>query len=314
MRISRVDEPSGSLIARLPERRCVRVERAQRAHDAVVVDAERLPLLRERVDVRALHRAEAAVAAAVVRRADGAAARLRDRAEARGAVGDHHARRAACLALEAHARRRQPRRAAVQERQHRLDELLLRDRAAAQLEVDLDVIGDRSRRLERADELGARVDERDPLLHVGEVPQRLDPAGRGAGADRDEQARLLANLVDPLDVVRRRHRSLDERDVVRAGELGARRLGEVGDLERAGDREQLVLAVEQGELAAVAGGELPHGELRFRGDGAHSSRTSISRSISSNRNTGPSRQISTGPSWQWPQWPSPHCMLRSIEM
>ena len=23
--------------------------------------------------------------------------------------------------------------------------------------------------------------------------------------------------------------------------------------------------------------------------------------------------MSVGPSWQWPQWPIPHCMLRSIE-
>ena len=23
--------------------------------------------------------------------------------------------------------------------------------------------------------------------------------------------------------------------------------------------------------------------------------------------------MSVGPSWQWPQWPTPHCMLRSID-
>ena len=131
-------------------------------------------------------------------------------------VRDHHAGRAARLALEADARRRQARRPAVEQREHRLDELRLRDRAAAQLEVDLHVVGDRRRGLERGDELGARVDERDPLLHVGEVAQRLDPARRRAGADRDQQPRLLADLVDPLGVVRGRDRALDERDVVRA--------------------------------------------------------------------------------------------------
>ena len=53
----------------------------------------------------------------------------------------------------------------------------------------------------------------------------------------------------------------------------ARGLEEVGDLELAGQREQLVLAVEEAELAAVAGGELPHGELRL----AHSSRIASQR-------------------------------------
>ena len=43
----------------------------------------------------------------------------------------------------------------------------------------------------------------------------------------------------------------------------ARRLEEVGDLDLAGEREQLVLAVEQRQLAAVAGRELPDGELRL---------------------------------------------------
>ncbi len=36
----------------------------------------------------------------------------------------------------------------------------------------------------------------------------------------------------------------------------------MGDLDLRGEREQLVLAVEQGELAAVAGGELPDREPR----------------------------------------------------
>ena len=75
-------------------------------------------------------------------------------------------------------------------------------------------------------------------------------------------------------------RALDEREVVRALRRGAGRLEEVGDLDLAGQREQLVLAVEQRELAAVARGELPHGERRLRG-GAHSSCTAISRSSSS---------------------------------
>ena len=83
-----------------------------------------------------------------------------------------------------------------------------------------------------------------------------------------------AHLLDPLGVVRGRDRALDEREVVRPLDDAARRLAEVGELDRARDREQLVLEVEQRELAAVAGGELPDGELRL---GGHSSRTSIQR-------------------------------------
>ena len=40
----------------------------------------------------------------------------------------------------------------------------------------------------------------------------------------------------------------------------AGRLGEGGDLHLVGEGEQLVLAVEQRQLATVAGGELPHGQ------------------------------------------------------
>ena len=88
--------------------------------------------------------------------------------------------------------------------------------------------------------------------------------------------------LDPLDVVLRRHRPLDERQVVRP--LGGRapRLDEVGDLDLARELQQLVLAVEQGELAAVAGGELPYREARLAGR-AHSSLTASSGSSSLQR-------------------------------
>ena len=140
----------------------------------------------------------------------------------------------------------------VQERRDHLEELALVDQAAAQLEVDGDVGGDRRRGRERRDELRRGVDEAGEVLDVGEVAQRLDPARGRAGADRDERLRHAAHLLDPLRVVRRRHRAFHDREVVRPLHLGAGRLGEGGDLHLAGDREQLVLAVEQGELAAVA--------------------------------------------------------------
>ena len=40
------------------------------------------------------------------------------------------------------------------------------------------------------------------LLDVGEVAQRLDAAGGGARADRDQRPRAGADLADPLRVVR----------------------------------------------------------------------------------------------------------------
>ena len=146
-----------------------------------------------------------------------------------------------------------------------LDQLALVDRAAAQLEVDVDVRRDRGGRVERRQVLGVGVDDRAELLDVGPVAQRLDAAAGGAGADGDHELGHLADLVDPLDVLRRGDRALDERDVVRALDHGAGGLGEVGDVDGLGDAQQLVLAVEQAELAAVAGGELPDGELRSGG-------------------------------------------------
>ena len=66
-----------------------------------------------------------------------------DRTEARGAVGDGDADVAAALALHADALTGDPRPAALQECRDDLEQLRLVDRAAAQLEVDRDVGGDR---------------------------------------------------------------------------------------------------------------------------------------------------------------------------
>jgi hypothetical protein len=37
----------------------------------------------------------------------------------------------------------------------------------------------------------------------------------------------------------------------------------MGDLHRASHRQQLVLAIEQTQLAAITGGKFPHREFRF---------------------------------------------------
>src|SRR5574341_1170001 len=69
-------------LTRLAEGLGARVVGAQQPHDVIVTNAEDVQLARERPHVGALHRAEAAVAAAPVRRADGAASGARDRPEA----------------------------------------------------------------------------------------------------------------------------------------------------------------------------------------------------------------------------------------
>src|SRR5262245_35746199 len=78
-------------LALLPEGRGRGMERAIDAHDVALLHAEPAEPAAERARVRRLHRPEAAVAAAVVARAQRAAARVRDRPEARRAVRDHHA-------------------------------------------------------------------------------------------------------------------------------------------------------------------------------------------------------------------------------
>jgi hypothetical protein len=93
-----------------------------------------------------LHRAEAAVAAAREVGAERAAAGLRGGAQAGLPVGDHDAHGAAALALEAHGVVGHLRLAAGQGGADHLEQLPLVDRAAAQLEVDEDVLGDRASR------------------------------------------------------------------------------------------------------------------------------------------------------------------------
>ena len=151
----------------------------------------------------------------------------------------------------------------VEEGRDHLEQLALVDRAAVQLEVDGHVGGDRRRGLECRDVLRRRVDGRDELAHVGEV--RAPGCRRRWRRRRSSRAAVdcAAHLADPLRVVLGRDRSLDERQVVRALHRRAAAPRGSSDLDLAGEREQLVLAVEQGELAAVTRGELPDGERRL---------------------------------------------------
>ena len=178
----------------LAERRLADVERAVDALDVALAHAAGGELAAQCRRVRRLHRTEAAIAAAIVRRADRAAAGMRDRAETRDAA-HQHAGGAAQLALDAHTVRRRVRLARIQECRQHLDQLMLVDRAAMQLEIDVDVRLDRRGGLERVDELRPRIHRLGELAHVLEIAQRLDAAGGGAGADGDQRARLPPHRV-----------------------------------------------------------------------------------------------------------------------
>ncbi len=107
--------------------------------------------------------------------------------------------------------------------------------------------------------------------------QRLDAPGRGTGSDRDDHVGDLAHVLDPFRVARGRDRSLDDRHVVGPLADVAGHLQEVGDLDLAGQGEQFVLRRQQRQLAAVAGGELPHGDAWSVVDRLTISRTSSNR-------------------------------------
>src|SRR5512143_2314729 len=100
------DRPAAEAVGDGPEGRARAREAGEEAPDVLGRElAHRRPVGEppgEPVDVRALAWPEAAVAAPAHARTDRAAARLRDRAEARLAAGDHDALEPPALALEAH--------------------------------------------------------------------------------------------------------------------------------------------------------------------------------------------------------------------
>ena len=105
--------------------------------------------------------------------------------------------------------------------------------------------------------LGARVDDPGERIDVVEVPQGLNAARGGASANRHEVLGIAADVLNSFDVCSGGDRALNEREVVGAGYPRAACFDEVGDLDPAGDRQQLVLAIQQRQLAAVARSKLP---------------------------------------------------------
>ena len=72
------------------------------------------------------------------------------------------------------------------------------------------MISDGCRSRERVYVFRMRIDNRDILLHVRKVAQRLDAARRGTGTDRDQDTRASAHILYTLSIMRRGNRSLDE--------------------------------------------------------------------------------------------------------
>ena len=207
-------------------------------------------------------RAETAVAAAVVAWAQRTATGVGDRAQTGNALGDGDAGHPGTFAFRAHRRRRQPGFAPDQQCSQGVEQLPAVDRTAAKFVVDAHVRRRRGGGGQGLDVVGPRVDHGRELGDIGEVAQRLDAAGGGAGPDRDQHTGLLADLADPALVGRGGDRALYQGHVIGAADDGAGGLGEGGDPHLLGQGQQLVLAVEQRELAAVAGGELPDRQAR----------------------------------------------------
>src|SRR5919198_4163454 len=132
----RISRSAIACLALRGERSRAGVERAVEAHDVALRQAVPRQPGAQRTGVGLLHRAEAAVAAAVVARAQRPTAGVRHRAHARRAVGDHDADVAAPLALHADAVRGDLRLALVEVGADDLQELALVGRAAVEFEVN----------------------------------------------------------------------------------------------------------------------------------------------------------------------------------
>ena len=122
---------------------------------------------------------------------------------------------------------------------------------------------------ERLDPFRVVVDRRAVGVVVGPVAEGLNAAGRGTRSDGHEDAGLLAEGLDLVQVPA----NVFDRRMARAGHGGSglhwRHLGagqrlalarKLHRLDPRHDLQKLVLEVEERELAAVAGGELGNGD------------------------------------------------------
>ena len=233
------------------ERRGAGVEAAVKRADPRRAGPGRGQLGRQRRGVRGFLRPEAAVAAAPHRRAEVAAARLGHRAEARRCRARPSRRPCPARLHSMHCETR--------------GTCGLRPTSVAEIssiswgfetgqprssKSTVNMVGDGGRGRQRVDIVRMGVDRAGECLDIGEVAQRLDAARGGAGADRDQGLRLGPDLADPLGIMRGGDRPLDQRDVI--GPVGHRagRFEKLRDVERAGDCQQLVLAIEDLEAGS----------------------------------------------------------------
>ena len=108
---------------------------------------------------------------------------------------------------------------------------------------------------------------------VGPVAERLDPSCGGTGPDGDEHPALFSYFAYPFNVVRCCDASFDKADVIGPFEYSPAGLGEIGYVNRAGDKQQLIFRVQDQSVIApiddhrqrlVGAGDLVRHHLLFR--------------------------------------------------
>ena len=104
------------------------------------------------------------------------------------------------------------------------------DGAAPQFEIHVHMFRDRRGGLETLDIVWARIHYLLERFDVGPVAQGLNPAGRGAGADREQGLRLLSHEPNAMRVLFCGDRPFNQREIVRAWVHGAGGFWEIGNL------------------------------------------------------------------------------------
>src|SRR5581483_5593509 len=247
----------------LSECLAVSVEAPEGSHDVLLPDAKLRPRRTEGCGVGRFFGTEAAVAATMIGRAERAAAGVRHGAKTGRSVRHHDAGRPASLALSAYTVRGRIRFAPIQVCAENLDKLVLIDRAAAQLEIHEDVVGNGRRFVQRFDVTRCGVHNRNEFFDVLEVAEGLNASGGGARANRHQKLRGTPYLVYSFGVMGCGDGAFNQRYIIWPFDHRPRRFREVRDLDSVRNCQEFVLAVEQAELAAVARGELPDCYLGF---------------------------------------------------
>ena len=138
------------------------------------------------------------------------------------------------------------------------------------------------------------------------------PPGCRARADGDQPARGGPDLEDPRCILGCGHGTLHQRDVVGPVDAGPRHLGEVGDPHGAEPAPAVRLRSRAGSAGTRRTRRTSTRQARGRVRRAHRvalHEQPVGQAAVRGRSARPGRR-SSGPSWQWPHRPTPHCMLR----